>query len=76
MNDSSTIALKHKDATKDYNEAYNIVSTASLSDRIIYTPQGKVKTFRKYISDLAGRNAKRFATRSIDSATLSIVRIE
>lgn len=73
MNKNSFV-FKHVNASADYKLAYDIVSNFEPGDANTYTPDN-MKTFRKYLYDLALKQNKEFATRKGLDGFVNVIRL-
>ncbi|HEY3525974.1 MAG TPA: hypothetical protein VGK47_07245 [Nitrososphaeraceae archaeon] len=73
MNKITTFKRKQPEADDIYTQAYDLVHGLRLGQRkYIDIEQGDIKRFRKYLSDLALKNDRQFATRKQSDGSLLV----
>jgi len=69
----TTFTRKQPEASNDYNNAYDIITSLSIGCNSSYTPDN-IKVFRKYVYDLGLKHNKSFATR-LNNGLLTVTRL-
>jgi hypothetical protein len=70
-----TFTRKQPASSNDYEQAYNIITTIDAGTTINVCADN-YKAFRKYISDLAMKHNKEFATRLQRDKSLNVTRLK